>query len=37
MIKDLIEDSYDLVASQLRTSRSRALGSTSDVVGVVVD
>jgi hypothetical protein len=37
MIKDLIEDSYDLVASQLPTSRSRALGSTSDVVGVVVD
>jgi hypothetical protein len=34
MIKDLIEDSYDLVVSQLPTSRHRALGSTSDAVGV---
>jgi predicted DNA-binding protein (MmcQ/YjbR family) len=37
MIKDLIEDSYDLVVSQLPTSRRRALGSTSDAVGIVVD
>jgi predicted DNA-binding protein (MmcQ/YjbR family) len=29
MIKDLIEDSYDLVVSQLPTSRGRALGSTN--------
>jgi predicted DNA-binding protein (MmcQ/YjbR family) len=37
MTKDLIEDSYDLVVSQLPTSRRRALGSTSDAVGIVVD
>jgi predicted DNA-binding protein (MmcQ/YjbR family) len=37
MIKDLIEDSYDLVVSQLPTSRRRALGSTSDAAGIVVD
>jgi predicted DNA-binding protein (MmcQ/YjbR family) len=37
MIKDLVEDSYDLVVSQLPTSRRRALGSTSDAVGIVVD
>jgi predicted DNA-binding protein (MmcQ/YjbR family) len=37
MIKDLIEDSYDLVVSQLPTSRRRALGPKSDAVGIVVD
>jgi predicted DNA-binding protein (MmcQ/YjbR family) len=37
MIKDLIEDSYDLVVSQLPTSRGHALGSTSDAVDIVVD
>jgi predicted DNA-binding protein (MmcQ/YjbR family) len=37
MIKDLIEDSYDLVVSQLPTSRRHALGSTSDAVDIVVD
>jgi predicted DNA-binding protein (MmcQ/YjbR family) len=37
MIKDLVEDSYDLVVSQLATTRRRALGSTSDAVGIVVD
>jgi predicted DNA-binding protein (MmcQ/YjbR family) len=36
MIKDLVEDSYDLVVSQLPPSRRRALGSTSDAVGIVV-
>jgi predicted DNA-binding protein (MmcQ/YjbR family) len=36
MIKDLIEDSYDLVVSQLPTSRRRALGSTGDAVGIMV-
>jgi predicted DNA-binding protein (MmcQ/YjbR family) len=30
MIKDLIEDSYDLVVSQLPASRRRALGWTTD-------
>jgi predicted DNA-binding protein (MmcQ/YjbR family) len=35
MIKDLIEDSYDLVVSRLPTSRRAALGSTGDVVGIL--
>ena len=30
MIKDMIEDSYDLVASQLPASRRRALGWATD-------
>jgi predicted DNA-binding protein (MmcQ/YjbR family) len=36
-IKDLIEDSSDLVVSQLPTSRRRALGSTCDAVRIVAD
>jgi predicted DNA-binding protein (MmcQ/YjbR family) len=30
MVKDLIEDSYDLVVQQLPAARRRELGSTTD-------